>query len=194
MDNIQHNPGVLSSIFGGEPQPSTTIFTHPNEEEVLVKAIEILQQSDTGAHLLGVLHEKKLGVRVIKNRNAHGYAPNLEIIYLGAPPDKAEPDTFTVLELGAAIREIEQEMVGFTMPDQESDPLMAASVRHAKYLDIIVYMCRIAIELGEKLSTTEYVETIEKLGHGDILRAYLVQADNEELVTAYAEAHKKVQQ
>jgi hypothetical protein len=55
-------------------------------------------------------------------------------------------------------------------------------------------MCRIAIELGESLGTTEYVDTIEKLGHGDILRAFLAQAGNEELAKAYADAHKKIQQ
>ncbi len=194
MDNIQHNPGVLSSIFGGEPKSATIGFSHPNEEEILVKTIEILQKSDTGAHLLGVLNEKNLGVRVIRNRNAHGYTANFQIIYLGVPPDKAEPDAYAVLELGGAIREIEQELVGFSLPKEGEDPLMAASIRHAKYLDIIVYMCRIAIELGKSLSTTEYVDTIEKLGHGDILRALLAQTGNEHLVSAYAEAHKKVQQ
>lgn len=194
MDQVQHNPGVLSSVFGGDSQPASSVFIHPNEEHMLTKAIEILQKSDTGAHLLGVLHEKKIGVRVIKNRNAHGYTPNLQIIYLGAPPDRDEPDAFTVLELGAAIREIEQELVGFTIPDEKEDPLMAASVRHAKYLDIIVYMCRISIELGEKLGTSDYVDTIDKLGHGDILKAYLARAGNEELARAYTEAHKKVHQ
>lgn len=194
MDQIQHNPGVLGSIFGGERPSGKEIFMHPHEESILEEAIEILQSSDTGAHLLGVVNEKDLRVRVIKNRNPHGYVPGERLIYLGMPPDQEKPDPLTVLELGAAIRNIEHEIVGFVVPGDDQDPLMAASMRHAKYLDIIVYMCRIAIELGDSMKTAEYVDAIEDLGHGDVLRAYLAEAGNEELANAYAEAHKRVQQ
>jgi hypothetical protein len=152
-----------------------------------------VQKSETGAHLLGVLNEKDIGVKVIKNRNAHGYTPDMKNIFLGVPPEQEEADTFVVLELGGAVREIEQDIVGFKMPREDEDPLTAASIKHAKYLDIIVYLCKIAIELEKSTGSTEYVETLEKLGHGDVLQAYLAQAGDEEMISAYAKAHNKVQ-
>lgn len=192
MNQEQRYPGVLTSVFGGDPGSVAETILHPDAKNVLAKTADILKTSPTGAHLLGVIYEKGVGVRVIKNRNAHGYSPTMDMIYLGAPPETTEPDPYVVLEFGAAMREIEQEMLGFTMPREDEDPLTAASIRHTKYLDIIVHMCRIAIELGEELKSTEYVDAIEDLGHGDVLKSLTAQSSDEAVVDAYSKARDEV--
>jgi hypothetical protein len=187
---MDHNqiPGVLSSIFGGKPVPPAEMFAHPEERNILVTAIDILKQSSTGAHLLGILNEKDIGVRVIKHRNAHGYTPSEKMIFLGAPPTLKEADSFVVIEFAAGIREVEQELVGFTLPPEGADPLEIASVRHAKTLDIVAYMCRVSIELAVETGSTAYIETMKSLGYDEALRMYVAQADDKKVTKAYDNA------
>ncbi len=189
-EDIKH--GMLTGIFGGKPVAPSEMFTHPHEIPLLTKIIEVLRKSETGTHLIDVLDAKKIRVRVIKHRNAHGYTPDNKMIYLGAPADMEEPDEQVVLEFGAAIREIEQEMVGFTMPDEKSDPLMAASVKHSKILDIIAFMCKIAIELEAEIEPASYVETIENLGYGEALQMYVSMVDDPKIIEAYKRVRQDV--
>ncbi len=193
-EQIQQS-SVLQSVFGrGAMGVGETSYFHPLELELLTKTMEIMQKTQIGRHLLGVVDAKKVGIRVIKNRNAHGYSPDLKKIFLGLPPEMTEPDAHTVLELTAAIREVEQEIVGFRVPDEKSDPLGAAAAKHAKYLDIIVHMCKMAHELTEIDGSTEYVAAIERLGHGDILKAHLAEVSNDEIYNVYKDVNEKVSQ
>ena len=188
-----HTPGLLQSIFGGGAEgPKEDMFAHPHEKHIIESAIDILKESETGAHLLGVGYAKKIKFHVFKNRNAHGYSPELTDIYIGAPPEQSEPDPYLILEMGAALRNIEQEYVGFTMPPEGTDPLHVAATRHAKFLDIVVFMCKIGHELSRVTDSDEYIKAIEALGHGEILKAHLAQSGQEEMVDAYYKAHEKV--
>lgn len=187
--NMQN--GLLSSIFGGKPTTPADMFIHPLELELLTKTMEKLQKSETGAHLLGVVNEKELGIRVIKNRNVHGYAADHKTIFFGLPPNMTEPDGFAVLELGAAIREIEQEMVGFTLPDDD-DPLLLASTRHAKFLDIVVFMCKIAYEIKENTGSDECIKALFKLGHEDTYQAVISEMELEEIASVYENANNAI--
>ncbi|NCC21988.1 MAG: hypothetical protein EOM26_05945 [Alphaproteobacteria bacterium] len=190
MDQHQQPQGMLSGIFGGTPMSPGEMFTHEREEDILASAIAVLKLSETGRHLLGVLKERDVGVRIIKNRNAHGYAPSPSIIYLGVPPQLSEADAYTIIEFAAAIREIEQDLMGFTMPEKPDDPLEAAQVRHAKTLDIVAYMCKVSLELEVEIGNASYVGAMERLGLGEALRMYLTQMGDEAAIEAYENAQK----
>lgn len=184
--------GNIQGTFDQKTGASGSVsYAHPHEKEILKKARMVLKQSATGARLLEVIESRKIPVHVIKNRNAHGMSPDKSTVYVGLPPSQEEPDAHMILELGGGLRSMEQEIMGFTVPDEEKDPLGAATMKHAKFLDIVVHMCKIGHELTESSSIADYINAIEALGHGEIYQAHLEQSGDREMVEAYARAREK---
>ena len=67
----------------------------------------------------------------------------------------------------------------------KADPLEFAAMSHAKNLDIIVHMCKTAHELSGGDEESEYIQTIELMGHGGLYDAYVRDFSAGSMVQSY---------
>lgn len=187
--------GNIQGTFDQKTGASGSVsYAHPHEKEILKKARMVLKQTKTGQELLDIANKWGVTIKVFKNRNAHGLAQDRQTAYVGLSPSQEEPDALMILELAAALREVQHILMGYTVPDESTDPLGAATAKHAKFLDIVIQMCKIGHELTESMGTSEYVDILEDLGHGEIYKAHVAEASKQQIVDKYVEAHEKVQQ
>lgn len=181
----------LQGAFGAQRGNAARVglsYDHPNEGGLVEALTATLAESPTGNRLLTMGHDYKVNIRVVKGAGPKGYTTEGKALYLAIPPARKKPRPVDVLNLGAALREIEHEIMGFAVPSPgQADPLEIASLVHAKFLDIIVHMCKISREMVEKKADKAYVDAIEDLGHGDIYRMFLAETGEEGLVEAYLE-------
>ena len=181
-------PG-LQNAFGEQRGDSARVglsYDHPNETALKEALIQTLAESPTGNRLLTMGRDYKVNIRVVKGTGPQGYTTEGKALFLAAPPARKKPKPVDVLNLGAALREIEHEIMGFAVPAPgQADPLEIASLVHAKFLDMIVHMCKISREMVEKKADKAYTDAIEDLGHGDIYRTFLAEMGDEGLVDAY---------
>lgn len=173
----------------GDPSRLGLVYDHPNESALIEGLISILAESPTGNRLLTMSRDYKVKIHVIKGTGPQGYTTEGKALYLTIPPTRKKPKPVDILNLGAALREIEHEIMGFSVPAAgEADPIEIASLVHAKFLDIIVHMCKIGREMAEKNADKAYIDAIEDLGHGDIYKAFLAEMGGEDLAEVYLQA------
>lgn len=182
----------LQGAFGarrGDPSRLGLVYDHPNEAALAEALKAALAESPIGNRLLTMGNDYKVKIRVVKGAGPQGYTTEGKALYLAVPPARKKPKPVDVLNLGAALREIEHEIMGFAVPAPgEADPIEIASLVHAKFLDIIVHMCKIGREMVEKRADKAYIDAIEDLGHGDIYRAFLAETGEEGLAEVYLQA------
>lgn len=160
-------------------------YKHPDEARLLYEMKDTLSQTETGKYLLGVVESQGIDLHVIKANIVQSFVEN-RTINITAPPNQDLPEVTQVLELGGAIREVEQNLSGF-IEDPAMDPMTRANTAHAKFLDKIVFMCKIGSELEKDLGDLPS-RALDKFGFGDIYRAYLSEAGIE---NAYIEAYNE---
>lgn len=162
-------------------------YKHPDEARLLGEMKDMLGKSDTGSRLLKMIGEQNITLHVIKGNVVQSFVENGYDISITASPDQKHPEVGQVLELGGAIREAEQFIVGF-VEDPNMDELSRANMTHAKFLDKIVFMCKIGSELKKDFGNSP-VEALEDFGFGDIYQAYLSEADQYGLEDAYIKSY-----
>lgn len=157
-------------------------YKHPDEARLLYEMKDTLSQSDTGARLLQLVNDQGIKIHVVKGTVTQSFVDGIDIS-ITAAPGMDLPEVSQVLELGGAIREVEQYLVGFIV-DNSMDPLTRANMTHAKFLDKIVFMCKIGSELEKELGNLP-IKAIEAFGFGDIYQAYLSEAGQESAKDVY---------
>lgn len=181
------NPG-LHGAFGEKGTKLNDInYLHPNSEEIMAGIREVLQGSSTGMHLLKVTDLGGIPVNFVKGSDEPTYIPETKHIYVHVPGRMKTPKARQVLDLINALRSAEQEMLGMTAPDKNTDFLGYASMMHAKNLDCIVHMCKVVNELTNSSYFPVLLDEIEKLGHLNIYKTYVNEADALALSEAYTE-------
>lgn len=180
----------LTGSFGHAELEARDRFYNAGDTEALLRKIkDILKKSPNGARLLEVAESKNVSFKFIKSKKLQSATtPNLEL-FLAAEPGQDEPHMTQVLECGGALREIEQYLMGFKIPQKEDDPLEKANMAHTKFLDKIVSMCRIAIDL-ESLYSEEVKKAIKAFGYEDIYKAQVNALGDEQTKKIYMDAQK----
>ncbi len=180
----------LHDVFdtSGQPPGLADAMLHPHGADLLAEIKEILRECESGKRLVEMASYQNIEISVISGRQGQKNTVSAHAVYLAIPARMKKPQPSHVLETAGAIREAEQELLGYKMPPKDADPVDIAAVVHAKYLDIIVNMCIIASELDEKSGEGVYAQALETLGHGDIYETFLASRGNEDdLLDTYFE-------
>jgi len=186
MTGKDQSPEKKQDMFRGSNEQFMDIeYRHPREEQLLTDLKTVLAGTKTGKNLLEHAQKKNLDIYLIKHKEIRGSAPEGKIIYLFAPAEKQEIEPRMVLELAAGLREAEQTHKDYDAPGPGMDSLEFAVLSHAKNLDIVVHMCRVAFELHQNLNTQDYVDVLEEMGHGGIYDAYVRDFSSEKIVDTY---------
>lgn len=176
----------LQELFKEHGEKLTDIeYRHPHEEAIKKSLHEKLEKSKTGHHLLQVTEKFNIPFHIIKGTETHGFAPDGKEVFLSLPAEKTEADPALIMETVAAIRDIEQSMLGYKRQDIKNDPLEFAAMSHAKNLDIIIHMCKVAHELGGGDENSPYVQQLEMMGHGGLYDAYARDFASGDMVSSY---------
>ena len=163
-------------------------YRHPHESEILPQIQAVLEQTATGKRLLQTAETYKIPVRLIKGDTMHGFSPEGRAAYVSLPVDRKTMTPRLVLELSAALRGAEQEIMGYKQPlSADIDPLEYAALHHAKNLDLVVNMCRVAHEYFQKTEDSTYINLLEEMGHGGLYDAYVRDFASDDLVDVYYE-------
>lgn len=183
-DNDQ--TGGLGGTFGSKTKGSQIAYGHPHAEEIINSAKKILKQSETGTLLLKVSDVHKIPINVIKGLGESGFSPQARIVYLQASGKTETADGALTLKLIKALRDADQELIGFTAPDPTKDLMEYAAVMHAKALDSIIYVCKVVKELTNSSVYKDLLDGLAELGHDAVYKAYIKEASKEELFDVYA--------
>jgi len=183
----ENGENKLQGAFGDRGTNVNAIaYGHPYAHKIVEDALEIIKESETGAHLTKINTVKNIPIHVIKGMGASGFNPQANVIYLqvSGKTDKAEPNI--VLELIKGLREADQQLIGYVAPDPTKDITEYAAVMHAKALDSIVYICKVVKELTNSSYFPVLIDEMKKLGHDSLYKAYVNEASEQELYDVYA--------
>lgn len=176
----------LGSAFGDKgSKPSHVDYSHPMADDFLAEIKRQMKKIRTGFGLLAVPDAYGYKIRILKGKADPGVSSEHKIIYIHVPIKQNEVLPKQILDLTKAIRLAEQDVMGFTLPDPSKDIFEYASVVHAKNLDSIVYMCRLVKDLEKTDLYSIYIDTLEKMGHIQVYKAYSSNGDKENLNDAY---------
>ncbi len=188
MSENETPSGGLGSTFGSKTKGSQISYGHPYSQSIIDSALDVIGQTETGQVLIRACKKGGIPIHVIKGTGQSGYSAQARIIYLQVSGKKEKADSDDILSLIKAMREADQELIGLTAPDPMKDIMKYATVMHTKNLDSIVYVCKVVKELTNSSILTDLLDGLGKLGYGNVYKAYLKNASEEELFDAYAEA------
>lgn len=177
----------LTGAFGDKGTKVNAIaYGHPYGEQIVESAKDILRESETGRLLIKVHNVHNIPIHVIKGTGESGFNPQSRVVYLQVPGKVEKPDSKIIISLIKALREADQELIGFTAPDPTKDLMEYAAVMHAKNLDSIVYVCKVVKELSHSSHFPVLLDALAEIGFNNVYKAYEVNASKEELFDAYA--------
>jgi len=76
--------------------------------------------------------------------------------------------------------------MGYIAPDPTVDIVEYAAVMHAKALDSIIHVCKVVKELTNSSYYSVLLDSLTKLGHIKLYKAYENNASEQELYDIYA--------
>lgn len=178
--------GHLGSAFGDKGTKANQIaYGHPYADSIIESAIETLEESETGRIMLSLHLKKGVPIHVIKGNGEIGYNPEAKIIYIQAPAKETVASPKTLLLLIKALREADQEMIGFTAPDPMKDIMEYAAIMHSKNIDSIVHVCKVVKELTNSSHFPVLLDAIREIGYSDVYQAVEKDASKDEIFDAY---------
>lgn len=182
----KNNESGLQGAFGDMGNKQNHVdYSHPLAKEMLEEIKKQMSKVKTGYGLLAVPEAYGYKIRVLKGKAEPGVSSEHKIIYIHIPLKQAQVMPKQILDLVKAIRLAEQDVMGFTTPDESKDIFEHASVVHAKNLDSIVCMCRFVKDLEKTDLYSIFIDTLEKMGHSAVYKAYSSDFDTDELSDAY---------
>lgn len=179
--------GKLQGAFEtGQTTSAAIDYTHPQADKLRHAAETMLERSPTGLKLVRLAYQNNIQVKVLRHKSGQGFSPENRTVYLGISTDINTIAPAHVLELGGALRQAQQQMVGHGTPSPVNlDPVAFEGQYHAKMLDIIVTMCKIAQELDAVSNGSEFVDSLKSFGHGDIYEALISKGPGDHLMDIY---------
>ena len=184
--------GALQTAFGAQELKARDRFYDIDSGANLVDQLkEKLGKSETGERLLKVADHYGVEIRLIKSTKLQSSVHGTKEIFLSAEAGQKEIALSQLLELGGALRELEQNIVGYGMPSENEDPFEKASRIHTKYLDKIVHMCKIGHELTHVYGD-QVTDVLNQFGIIDIYEAYINNLGHEAMGQIYTKAQEEV--
>ncbi|AGH97874.1 hypothetical protein [Micavibrio aeruginosavorus] len=178
--------GKLQGAFGtGQAQSTEIDYSHPQADKLRHAAETTLERSAAGLKLVRWAYQNNIQIKVLRHKSGQAFSPENRAVYLGISSDINTISPAHVLELGGALRQAQQQMTGHGTPTADMDPVAFEAQYHAKMLDIIVTMCKIAQELEAVGNGSEFIDSLKSFGHGDIYEAYISNGPGDHLTDVY---------
>lgn len=175
----------LHVLFLDTPQSFKDVpLAHPKRESILNQTRDLLGKSETGKRLLDIADEKDVEIRIMSSPNYQAVTTNKPLIYLFLPADQYTADYHQALQLGGALRDMEQILGGFARPSIEEPPEIFFSVSYDKNLNLLCEICKI-VEEFEALNIPESAAAMRRLGIEDIYSGYKNAASPNEMLDIY---------
>lgn len=175
----------LKGIFTQEGDHGLYTYKHKHEKELLESAKTELAKCPTGEYQVKVLDVQDITIHIIKSEEQEHYVPDAKNVYITAPAAMTSPNAEFILDLSMAIRESEQLLLGFTLPDRESDPQRHADMYHSRQLDLIVNMFKVAEEMQKTNNSRVFLDKIKNYGYGNLYKTYVEGVPQSELIAEY---------
>lgn len=149
-----------------------------------------LGETASGAHLLRVAAQQRIGINIVPGKGASGYIPETRSVFVALPVNLSTVPEETVLELAAFLRQAELQMMGHKNPDKSMTSIEYTIAYDSKMIDSLGTMCKIAMEHYEK-GNVKFVDALFRMGHSGIYETYSKYGQGAELVDSYYKLVKK---
>lgn len=175
----------LTVSFLDTPQGIEDVpYAHPKADDILRQTRDLLVKAPTGKRLLDIADEKDVEIRIVGSANYQAVATNKPMIYLFMPAAQYTADYHQALQLGGALRDMEQVLGGFPRPSAEEAPEVFFSISYDKNLNILCEVCKI-VEEFENLNISEAIAAMRRLGIEDVYSGYKNGAPPDEMLNIY---------
>jgi hypothetical protein len=186
--DTENSTTSASDAFGTKGTKMNSIsFSHPYAEDIIDRAKELMNESETGRALIHAQEIKKSPVHVLKGDGDSGYNPQSNVIYVPISGKKDRLDAKTFILFVKAYRTMEQEFVGLETPTPTMEVTKYAGRLHAKNVDSILYACKVVSEMSSSKVFPNLLDAIEAFGYSDLYKGYENKATLEELYKIYSE-------
>lgn len=143
--------------------------------------------SVTAKRLIDMADAQGITTRFMRGREETAYVPEFKTVFMTITPRTRATARLALLYAGA-LREAEQNILGFKRPGTEADDDSWVTQNAVKNVDVIKYMCAIAREISElNQGNTDFLDSIAVFGHNDIYKALTDKASDEDLLRIYAQ-------
>ncbi len=186
-ENGSTGDNQLQGAFGDKgTNVNAIVYGHPHADKIIEEAEEILRESETGRLLLKAKAKGNIPVSVMKGTGESGFSPDARIIYVQIPGKVSKADAKFTLQYTKALREADQDLMGYKAPDRNKDVMEYATVMHTKNIDSITYVCKVVKELTNSSHFPVLIDAIDKIGYKDMYKVYERNGSQDELMKAYA--------
>lgn len=145
-----------------------------------------LQGSALARRLIAMSDAQGVGVRGLKGPRESVYVPEHKWVFITVTPHTRANAKLALLYAGA-LREAEQNILGFARPGAAVDDDTWVTTNLVKNLDIIKNMCQIVQEISVlNQEDSEFLDSLTKLGHDQIYKAFVNQSSDEDLIRLLA--------
>ena len=148
---------------------------------------QMLQPSAAARRLIEMGDQHGVAVRFLKGREEAVYVPENKWIFMSITT-RTRPTARLALQYAGALREAEQNMMGFKRPDMDEPSDDEWLTQHVvKNVDIIKAMCQITQEISQQnQSDADFLDSLTALGHNEIYKAFVNQSSDDVLLRLYA--------
>ena len=144
-------------------------------------------KSVTAKRLFEMSDAQGITVRFMRGREETAYVPEFKTVFMTITPH-TRATARLALQYAGALREAEQNILGFRRPGLEADDDSWVTQNAVKNVDVIKYMCAIAREIYElNHDNTDFLDSIAAFGHNDIYKALIEKKSDEDLLRLYAQ-------
>ena len=159
-------------------------INHPKADSIISQVRDLLVKTPTGKRLLDIADEKNIDIHLIGSPNYQAIVTNKPTIYLLMPAAQYTGDMHQALQLGGALRDMEQVLGGFPRPAKDEPPEVYFTINYDKNLNLLMEICKI-VEEFEDINMPEAVSAMRRLGIESIYSGYKNEASPEDMLQIY---------
>lgn len=164
----------LNSTFSPRgKQDAPNSYAHPYETQILIGTIEILNQTEIGQMLVNFKGENEIRVRIMPDKMETGYIPSGKVAYVTAPVTQKHTTPRIVLNLVRALREAQQESMGYKRPKTNLPEQEFLDKGWEKEEDILFVMCSVAYELHKKTGLSDMIKEMNIMGFENTISGFI---------------------
>ena len=175
----------LKKIFEEQGDIGLYLYKHKHGDALVQASKAELAKTPTGEYQVRVLEVQNIKVTVLKGSDQKNFVPDGRTIYLTAPASMKDPNPEFILDLSVSIREAEQMLLGFVLPEKDEDPQKHADIYHSRQLDLIVNMFKIADEMKDSNNSGIFLDKLKNYGYGNLYKTYAEGVPQSELISEY---------
>jgi hypothetical protein len=187
---MTHDPkdNTLQDSFGAKTNAPMTPDYAVDVAPLVRDLRALINRSPLATRLFQMADAQGVAVRGIRGVKESVYVPENKWVFITITPH-TRATAILALRYAGALREAEQNILGFTRPGPEvKDDDDWVTQNLVKNLDTIKNICIIVRELGAgSESNTEFLDSLTELGHDKIYKAFINHSDDETLIRLLAE-------